>query len=218
MAPVQRFEPNPCGRDWVVGDIHGQFRLLEGALDRIGFDAARDRLFSVGDLIDRGEDSAAALEWLRRDRFHAVRGNHEQMALDARSDPEAAQVWRLNGGEWWDAVTPAVRSQLLQLFETLPIAIEVATSAGAVGIVHADLPEGVEWPRFLERLERYDCSATETALWSRRRVHHRREAEVKGAVAVYCGHTVVGAPLRLGNVHFIDTGAYATGRLTLVPL
>jgi serine/threonine protein phosphatase 1 len=35
---------------------------------------------------------------------------------------------------------------------------------------------------------------------------------------VVCGHTPVKTPVRLGNVHYIDTGAYFTGNLTLIEL
>ena len=52
------------GRDWVVGDVHGCFTTLREALLAIDFEHGRDRLFSVGDLIDRGPNSIEALEWL----------------------------------------------------------------------------------------------------------------------------------------------------------
>ena len=61
---IRRFARNPLGRDLAVGDIHGYFSRLEQTLNQAGFDPARDRLFSVGDLTDRGPDSTAVLEWL----------------------------------------------------------------------------------------------------------------------------------------------------------
>ncbi len=45
---------NQAGRDFVVGDVHGCFRTLECALLEIEFDPSRDRLFGVGDLVNRG--------------------------------------------------------------------------------------------------------------------------------------------------------------------
>ena len=72
------------GRDLVIGDLHGHFDTLEHALAALAFDTARDRLFSVGDLIDRGPRSRDAIEWLTAGRFAgAVRGNHELMMVDA---------------------------------------------------------------------------------------------------------------------------------------
>ena len=57
-AVLVRFGQNPDGRDYVVGDIHGMFHHLEVLLNDIGFDEDCDRLFSVGDLVDRGPHSA----------------------------------------------------------------------------------------------------------------------------------------------------------------
>ena len=63
-TPIQRFTRNTTGRDLIVGDIHGCFGRLANALTLIDFDPARDRLFSVGDLVDRGPDSRQVTDWL----------------------------------------------------------------------------------------------------------------------------------------------------------
>jgi serine/threonine protein phosphatase 1 len=73
-----------------VGDVHGCFSLLAAGLVARGFDPLRDRLFSVGDLIDRGEESPSVLEAVRRHQIKAVRGNHEQSILDWLSHSERA--------------------------------------------------------------------------------------------------------------------------------
>ena len=51
---IQRFPKNESGRDFVIGDLHGMTEFLFKLLDYVCFDPAKDRLFSVGDLIDRG--------------------------------------------------------------------------------------------------------------------------------------------------------------------
>ena len=91
-----RHGPNPVGgRDLVIGDFHGEFDTLEHALETLGFQPARDRLFTVGDLIDRGPRSADALEWLENGRFAgSVRGNHEQMMTRALTSGEAVLTRR----------------------------------------------------------------------------------------------------------------------------
>ena len=58
---VQSFEENRQGRDFVVGDVHGEFGVLENALEQIQFDFQVDRLFCVGDLIDRGPQTCSVL-------------------------------------------------------------------------------------------------------------------------------------------------------------
>ncbi|WP_261986408.1 metallophosphoesterase, partial [Enterococcus faecium] len=61
---VKHFGPNSIGRDFAVGDIHGCFSRLNSALNTIEFDPSKDRLFSVGDLVDRGPECHLILEWL----------------------------------------------------------------------------------------------------------------------------------------------------------
>src|SRR3546814_19725952 len=83
MAALHRHLPaNTAGRDFIVGDLHGCLDLLQVELARIAFDPTRDRLFSVGDLTDRGPDSMGCLRLLREPWFYAVPGNHEDLLLD----------------------------------------------------------------------------------------------------------------------------------------
>ncbi len=94
------YPPNPVGRDFVVGDLHGHFDLLEDRLRQVEFDGARDRCFSVGDLIDRGPKPVDCLLLARRPWFFPVRGNHEQMMLDAILS-QTMDLWFANGGGWF---------------------------------------------------------------------------------------------------------------------
>ena len=64
-----------------MGDIHGHFSRLEATLAMRRFNPAQDRLFSVGDLVDRGQESPQVLDWLKRPWFFAVCGNHDDYAV-----------------------------------------------------------------------------------------------------------------------------------------
>lgn len=137
---IKRFARNVAGRDYVVGDIHGCFTRLQAHLDAIGFDPSRDRLFSVGDLVDRGPESDLSIEWLDKPWFHAVRGNHEDMAIRwPRGNMDAAH-YAANGGAWNVGNPPALRQLFADYFSALPIAIELETADGLIGIVHAECP------------------------------------------------------------------------------
>ena len=223
---VARFPLNEHGRDFVVGDIHGMFQHLSDLLARSEFDETADRLFSVGDLVDRGPDSKSALEWLDKPWFHACRGNHEQFAIDS-TDPEQLNVWvNYNGGEWWMALGAEEQDVFRLRFMQLPMALEVETRWGRVGIVHADVPPLLPWERFMDLLEARDRDAALYAMWSRNRISGMcTSLPVTGGVQrVYCGHTPTRETVQIDNVYYIDTGAaysfdgYEEARLTMVEI
>lgn len=210
------FDENKQGRDIVVGDIHGCFHLLQEALDKIGFDPKRDRLFSVGDLVDRGPQSALANEWIDRPWFHAVRGNHEQMLIDYTEGKLERYMYYVNGGKWFIDLPQDVQKNYAAKLSQLPIAMTVDTAKGRVGMVHAECP-GDDWDHFIH--DTSDPKLTMVAIWSRSKIHNEDESVVSGVDKIFVGHTPVKESFSLGNTQFIDTGAcYDDGRLSLYNL
>ncbi len=224
-APIQHFARNAVGRDFAVGDIHGCFRLLERELDAVGFNKSTDRLFSVGDLVDRGPDSDRSLEWLAKPWFHAVRGNHEQMAIDVIAGKQDSGIYRDNGGEWYLRLPLAQQQLFADGFCGLPFAIDIETSRGTIGLVHADIDTG-SWSGFVSALESFDRLSivrqrqlSEVALWSRERITFSDTAGVPDLHALIVGHTPGIEVRKLGNVFFIDTGAvFKSGKLTVIDI
>lgn len=229
---VARFARNPLGRDLIVGDVHGHFTRLSAALATVGFDPYRDRLFSVGDLVDRGPESDQALDWLAQPWFHAVSGNHEDMAIRWPRGQNVGGVWVRNmpaghyvqnGGAWNTSNPPEVSADFAAAFAALPVAIELETEAGLVGIVHADVPGG-DWVEFVATLAAggaRGASAIDKAQWSRARIDAHLSgfptSPVAGVRAVVAGHTPVDAPTTAANVHYIDTkGWRPPGHFTLL--
>ncbi len=219
---IKRFSQNQLGRDFVSGDIHGEFHLLEAELERLDFDTDRDRLFCVGDLVDRGSDSLAALEWLAKPTVHTCRGNHEIFVKSAPGYFVELSWWvAVNGGDWWLEVDEATKWRFMETFAELPMLLEVETPQGLVGIVHADIPCNMSWSQFATRLQDGDQAVFEYALWSRGRAQEVCTTPVEGVYRVYCGHTVFDAPKQVGNVYFIDTGAgydFEGAHLTVLPI
>lgn len=215
---MKHYPLNEAGRDFVVGDIHGCFSMLQDNLNEIGFNESSDRLFSVGDLVDRGKQSELSLEWLGKPWFHAVRGNHEQMAIDAASGMYDVGNYVANGGAWFIGLTQQERVKFSDAFGAMPIALDVQTSSGLVGIVHAECPIK-DWGDMSQRLKD-DASGmfAQSCLWSRDRATYHDNSVVEGVVLVISGHTPMKQITQYGNVLYIDTGAVFGKCLTLVEI
>lgn len=248
---VRRYRRNTKGRDFVVGDLHGCFSQLDRQLDVLEYDCVRDRLFSVGDLVNRGPESAAVLDAVSQHKIKAICGNHEDMLVrwyfgDALDSETVLQ----NGGEWFmDIADGSGRAlPIARYMAALPYAIEIETTFGLVGLLHADAPRG-NWEELTAVLEREDRQGItrRRVLWQRTRwktstedgsfpvptalsslfgiTVARRDVTrsdphqwIEGVAAVIVGHTPVSAPTVRGNVINIDTGAVFGGNLTILDL
>ncbi|WP_353224390.1 metallophosphoesterase [Salinisphaera sp. C84B14] len=227
MGPrIQYFDANTAGRDYAVGDIHGCFYMLDALLERLEFDVAKDRLFSVGDLIDRGPDSERAAEFIDAPWFHAIRGNHEQMLLDAvdHGGQERA-LWHMNGGDWFEAVDARAADALTERVRQLPLAAAVNLAGGGVAaLVHANVI-GHSFERTGALLEAglADAQALSMLLWNRDRADalNGRAAgpiAVDGVDVIYFGHTPMHEAMARANTRWLDTGAFMGGRLSIAEL
>lgn len=222
MSLIKRFERNQVGRDFAVGDIHGHFTLLQATLDAAGFDPAVDRLFSVGDLIDRGPECRDVLDWLAKPWFHPVRGNHDDYVC--RFDTCDVDNWVYNGGMWFAGLAFDEQREFAAQFNELPIAIEVETAEGLIGILHADCPFP-SWHELQFELEGMTGQRLKlvknTCMWSRSRIEQEDESGVFDIRAVVVGHTPLRQPVALANVLHIDTMGWnpqAGGYFTLLNL
>lgn len=90
-------------RTILIGDIHGCYPQMMQIFERVHFDPDKDRLISMGDLIDRGHYSYEVVRFFMDmkekmgDRCVIIRGNHEQMFLDSIEDEDMAENWVRNG-------------------------------------------------------------------------------------------------------------------------
>lgn len=222
MTYVKRLARNTEGRDIIVGDVHGSFTELGVALAGIDFNPARgDRLFHVGDLVDRGPESLEALAWLTQPWVFAVSGNHEAMLIDHANGQSDSGMYIANGGGWALALTKPELVEFADAFRALPIAIELETADGLVGIVHAECPYA-SWGEFIGALTDPAVSdfkrqqLVTCAQWMRNRIEMRDRSLITGVRAVVVGHTPMTESVTLGNTIYIDTMGWRRGHFTLL--
>jgi len=118
---------------YAIGDVQGCMDALRRLLDTLGFDRARDRLWFVGDLVNRGPDSLATLRLVKDlgDAAITVLGNHDFHLLAV-----AAGTARKHRSDTLDAVLDAAdRDDLLEWLRQQPM-LHVQ---GKWAMVHAGL-------------------------------------------------------------------------------
>ncbi len=203
---ITGFEFNAKGRDFVAGDIHGEFENLEHALEQLGFDQSQDRLFCVGDLVDRGPSSHRVTEFIKQDWFHSIAGNHEWMLVNCHAvEKLKREFWFPNGGGWWQELAQGMRSEIVSVIESqLYALITIESLAGKVGLVHALPYPYYSWSEFNNRVEN-DQIIQNWALWERdfEAFTDKRIADVD---FIFCGHTPIDKPRAFSNITNIDTG------------
>lgn len=219
----QQFSANSGGRDFVLADLHGCYKALKRAMKAVDFDKKTDRVFSVGDLIDRGKDSLACIELLQKSWFFAVQGNHENMMLASLRAGEGSDSWlgwMSNGGKWYSDLSKKelkTIKELLPLIASLPITSVIHTQWGErVGISHAQ-PPIMNWTRLIND-KRLSGDEIWKAMWSREIIRYRKNTQVKGVDKTFHGHTIVKTPQQIGNMNFIDTGAYLYDDVSFIEL
>jgi serine/threonine protein phosphatase 1 len=220
-------------RLYAIGDIHGRNDLLQALLAHIAADdAARGdantQIIFLGDLVDRGADSAGVIDTAMklRDQGRAVRflmGNHEEVFVDVcrKRDAKNLRFFLKIGGDATLQSYPITRAEYVdldmeQLAERLPSLVPEAHLAflesfedmiviGDYAFVHA----GVNPDRPFAEQKKSDLR------WIRDEFTGQRGDLEK--VVIY-GHTIYDDVDERGSRIGIDTGAYKSGVLTAIGL
>ncbi len=220
---------NAQERIYAIGDIHGRLDLLERAIAAIRHDVEEHGpaalTVTLGDYIDRGPQSRGVLDRLIENPFPtsyvALKGNHEEMLEAFLADPATGPHWRQQGGletlqsygikigglmgASFEAARDQLRAALPAAHVQFLSSLKTSVSRGKYFFCHAGVRPGVP----------LDRQSDEDLLWI-------RDAFLSsgldfGKIVVH-GHTPVAKPDVLPNRIGIDTGAFATGRLTCVAL
>jgi serine/threonine protein phosphatase 1 len=218
-------------RIYAVGDIHGRADLLDGLLSRIDADLARAPVsrsveIFVGDYVDRGPDSRQVIERLiARQRSHPViclKGNHESFLAQFTNNPAILDDWQRVGGletlmsyglapsinadaATQTALAAALEQAMPQSHRQFLGELKSSFTCGDFYFVHAGVRPGVPLSDQREQ----------DLLWIRNEFLHCEDDF--GKIVVH-GHTPVPhIDIRPNRIN-IDTGAYATGKLSCLVL
>lgn len=218
-------------RIYAFGDIHGRADLLQDMFTVIDADLARNPITRpvevfLGDYIDRGPNSSQTLDLLiERGRSREtvfLKGNHEAYFLEVLCDPSKISNWRQFGGLQTlmsyglnPPLNPTAAQQTAlidTLKEVMPAGhlaflrgLDLSFTCGDFFFVHAGVRPGVP----LKEQQEADL------LWIR---NEFLDSDANFGKFVVHGHTPVRAPdIRTNRIN-IDTGAYATGNLTLLSI
>jgi serine/threonine protein phosphatase 1 len=213
--PVVLWHPaNKLGRDLVVGDIHGCVDALRYLLNEIAFDGSRDRLFSVGDLVDRGSDSLAAVDLIDKPWFFPVLGNHEDALCAVAAGRMQRHAWYSIGGSWSADLSDDQLRVIAGRLARVPLVRIVGDGATRFNVLHAEFfgsDADLEVAYFPNDVRQKLLWGRDLALGS------ADPALQRGLSLTYCGHTPMKAVKQIGSQMFIDTGAFSSdGRLTIV--
>lgn len=193
----------------IVGDVHGHYEGLMALMEAIS-PGRDDKVYFLGDLIDRGPDSAHVVEFVQQHAYSCLLGNHEQLMLDAfpngqsgRVFTPALQAWLYSGGRATVASygDEATLLNHLDWFRSLPTYLDL----GDLWLVHA----GVNPKMPLE------AQTTQEFCWIRDEFHSAAQPYFPDKLII-TGHTITFtlprvAPGELASGRGwldIDTGAY----------
>ena len=213
---------------YVIGDVHGYYEILMHLVNRLPRDA---KLVFVGDLIDRGSQSAEVVKFVRESGHLCVKGNHEAL-MDSfgssfalfveRNEPIGMHnVWYSNGGiatlksyglikleEGKPALTSDAKEKLavfkddIRWIRQLPLYVELDVKhASGKPVVVSHAPVATVWG--LRHSDAMYKTFSEMALWN------RREPDEDAKIFNIFGHTVTpyGAEIQPHYVN-VDTGCY----------
>jgi serine/threonine protein phosphatase 1 len=232
IEPPRTFSVGERRRVYAVGDIHGRLDLLDRLVEQIVTDNfARGlvddlHLVLLGDLVDRGPDSAQVIDRVLQLRetlpgFACLRGNHEEVfSLALLGDPGAINLFRNIGAETLlsygidemliddgseselqDAMLSHVPEAHRDFLFDLPDHLVI----GDYLFVHAGIRPGVP----------IEGQRSEDLRWIRREF---LTSEVAHSHMVVHGHSITDDVDERFNRIGIDTGAYASERLTAIGL
>lgn len=200
---------NKKGFDYVISDVNGCLSVLTSLLDSVKF-TSNDRLFLIGNSIDKGAHSKELVEFTKSKNIFPLLGSSELlmlMSLHPSAPPSAVLVfseqWDHNGGGWRHALSSSEMSKLYSIVSEWPVSITI-DGEQKIGLVHSEPPFD-SWPEFVNSELTYELLNEATTGQSI--LQGSRDGFVAGVDCVISGHTQLARPpVLVGNCRFINHG------------
>lgn len=212
---------------YFVTDIHGMYDLLQAAKKEIGYRSPDlignvfDRMISCGDLCDRGDKNYELMQMFRHGSDkESIIGNHEIMGyLGTHCGGSSQNHWYQNGGYWaHNTYETGVLKDVFDWAVSLPYAMSVQFENGPhIGLVHAGVPEGLDWTAVRRCLEKntsddYTEWLKQVLVWDRSNFNGSSDHSINGVDLVLHGHNITDHVLERGNRIYFDTGTQRVRR------
>lgn len=196
---------------YVVGDIHGCFPQLKALVKLILKKDKMAQFIFLGDYVNKGDNTKRVIDFLidlnEKNECVFIRGNHEQLMLDAKNSFKEFEVWNYAGGfstllsyrvknqTHWAEHIPKEHWKFLKHTKWY---FQLEDKAFIHGCLDIELP--------------IDSQSLDTLIWKKNK-DPKKHPDFK---EVYCGHTIQRNKkinYRSGNI-LMDTGAYKYGWLS----
>ena len=229
------YNVNRIGRDFIIGDIHGMYNEFIDILKKLKFDYSKDRFFSVGDIIDRGENSSLLIELLDEPWFNSVLGNHEDMMVTSANlymtynneymydiiPVDEQEMIILNGGEWFLKLKFIDYVDLsLKILNNMPYTILLKALNGDgkeidIGISHANPLTRWKDLNSYRNLNRILWGG-KLGPYSKKKVEHDINIDV---VESFHGHYLLNSPvIKKESINFLNGGGFINTKMPVVQL
>lgn len=222
---IPKLNDSPYKRIFAIGDIHGSFSKLISVWNQIKI-TDEDLVIFLGDYVDRGDEVGETLKFVmnlqKKKNIILLRGNHEQMMINAINDKKNLDLWIMNGGrKTLEALTylkdedPDIDIKIFKFINSLPLSHKMQIGGRIYFFCHA----GIDVNKNLDEQDE------KSLLWSREKFFNN----FNGNEVIISGHSPVQyffdntgiKPFRVPNrnILMLDTGAFLEdGRLSAVDI
>jgi len=205
----------------IIGDIHGCFFTLNELVNKVRAKYPRIKIYSVGDLVDRGKYSLEVIDFLHEQGIRFTPGNHDYMFYYFIHKPasEMGEAWIYNG---YERTLDSYNNRFSKIEEHLNLIIHSSviidlpdcfiSHAGISKYYELKLPKNIlNNSSSVENILRVDLDKTHGILWTRGELMNIGKLQI-------VGHTRREEVMfdMYSNVIYIDTSAYSGNKLSAV--